>query len=95
VAAPKGKIVKVDRSEFVDINEKIAKRNNVEAFRARFEKRKARAPRGGVTAEAELDDGSRGDDLDGFLQELQLDDDGLGECPGLYMDGFYSFDPKF
>jgi len=72
--APKGKMVKVDKSEFVDINDKIAKRNNVEAFRARFAKRKARVPRGGVSEVDEVDDGLGGGDLDAFLQELKLDD---------------------
>ncbi|KAA8895907.1 hypothetical protein FN846DRAFT_911249 [Sphaerosporella brunnea] len=67
----KGKVVKVDRREFVDVTEKIEKRNNAEAFRARFEKKtKARAPKtmnevsSGVGEEA---------DLDAFLGELSLE----------------------
>jgi hypothetical protein len=69
----KGKAIKVDKRDFVDVNEKIAKRNNADAFRARFERNKAktRAPQ---TMNAEpSSDGGEEDDLDAFLGELTLD----------------------
>jgi hypothetical protein len=78
----KGKVVKVDKREFIDVTEKIANQNTVDAFRARFQrnKAKARAPR-------TMDAGTSGrggeeDDLDAFLGELSLDD---GEFPSMYM----------
>ena len=71
----KGNIIKVDRKDFVDVTEKIAKRNNAESFRARFEsnksKAKKRAPR--LAADDAGGGGEEGDDLDAFLGELELD----------------------
>lgn len=73
----KGNIVKVDRKDFVDVTEKIAKRNNADAFRARFEssksKAKKRAPRMAADDTGGGDGDDDGDDLDAFLGGLELD----------------------
>jgi hypothetical protein len=72
----KPKILKVDKKDFIDVTEKIAKQNNASAFRARFEKNKikSRAPKvpGGDGGDADGGAGE-GDDLDIFLGELNLD----------------------
>jgi hypothetical protein len=76
----KGKLVKVDKREFIDVTEKIAKQNTVDAFRARFQssKTKARAPR--TVSAGTSGRGGEEDDLDAFLGELALDD---GEYPAM------------
>lgn len=66
-------VVKVDKKEFLELQEKIKKRENVEAFRKRFEsgtgagKVKRKEGGGGVGGGAGLDD------VDAFLEDLGLD----------------------
>ncbi|TGZ85394.1 hypothetical protein EX30DRAFT_392743 [Ascodesmis nigricans] len=68
----KAKVVKVDRSEFVELQEKIRRRENVEAFRKRF---------GGSGGKGAGRGGSKGgggkedvEDVDAFLMDLGLED---------------------
>ncbi|KAF8538193.1 hypothetical protein BDD12DRAFT_174980 [Trichophaea hybrida] len=71
----KPKILKMDRKDFIDVTEKIAKQNNVSAFKARFEKNKtkSRAPKvSGADGDGKGGTGED-DDLDAFLGELNLD----------------------
>lgn len=73
----RGNIVKVDRRDFVDVTENIAKRNNADAFRARFDggggQGKKRTPRVLAGDPGGSGDGGSGDDLDAFLGALELD----------------------
>ena len=74
----KGVVKKVDKKDFVDIAEKIAKQKAVDSFRARFETPRSassRAPKAVLvgkqhSAAAAADDD---DNLDAFLGELNLD----------------------
>ncbi|KAG0135133.1 hypothetical protein HOY82DRAFT_480128 [Tuber indicum] len=58
-----GRVVRVPKSQFVDVTEKISKQTAAEAFRQRFGTRKAK-PR----PELEAEEGE--DDLDSFFEEL-------------------------
>ncbi|KAG0641672.1 hypothetical protein HOY80DRAFT_1008334 [Tuber brumale] len=64
-----GRVVRVPKSQFVDVTEKISKQTAAEAFRQRFGTRKAK-PR----PELEAEEGE--DDLDSFFEELDRARDG-------------------
>lgn len=78
-ARGKGRVFKVDRSQFEDVTEKISKQSTADAFRQRFAPRKAKPRRGGagqvgiggVRGEYEETEGA--EDVDSFLEELNLD----------------------
>lgn len=72
--AAKSIVQKVDKAAFKEVEEKIKKKSNADAFRARFAKgpRKVHTP---VAVEEDLDD------VDGFLGELELGDVTGGETP--------------
>ncbi|KAL7267628.1 hypothetical protein RUND412_009776 [Rhizina undulata] len=69
----KGKVVKVDRREFEDVTQKIAKQSIADAFRQRFAPKKAKS--GVVPGGSRLsEDGRNVDDIDTFLGELNFGD---------------------
>jgi len=63
------RVVRVPKSQFVDVTEKISKQTTAEAFRQRFGTRKAK-PR------PELEEEEEEDDLDSFFEELDRARDG-------------------
>ncbi|CUS11943.1 unnamed protein product [Tuber aestivum] len=65
------KVVRVPRSQFVDVTEKISKQTAAEAFRQRFGTRKAKS-----RPELEVE-GDDDDDLDSFLEGLDRARDGV------------------
>lgn len=78
----KGVVKKVDKKDFVDITEKVAKQKAVNSFRARFgapKSRSSRAPKavlvGNQSGHASWGVSAADDDdnLDAFLGELSLD----------------------
>ena len=62
----KGKVIQVDRRQFQDVNEKIAKQNAADAFRQRFATKKKKL----AVHDADVDGD---DDIDSFLGGLKLD----------------------
>lgn len=76
------RVVRVPKSQFVDVTEKISKQTTAEAFRQRFETRKAK-PRPGLEVEEEEED-----DLDSFFEEL---DRARDEGESHILSFFFSF----
>jgi len=66
------RVVRVPKSQFVDVTEKISKQTTAEAFRQRFGARKAK-PRPELEEEEEEEEE---DDLDSFFEELDRVRDG-------------------
>lgn len=76
----KGKIIQVDRRQFQDIDEKVAKQKAAEAFRQRFiMKAKAKAP--STNGLGVGDDDDINDDIDEFLGGLNLEGKSYGKLP--------------
>ena len=86
----KGVVKKVDKKDFVDIAEKVAKQKAVDSFRARFEAPRSASSRvpkavlvgkqSGHYSAATADD----DNLDAFLGELNLDHDSMHPHPSSF-----------
>ena len=69
----KSKVLRVKKAEFVEVEEKIKKKNQAEAFRARFAGREKVGGRK-VRVRREEEEGGGVDDVDAFLGELELGD---------------------
>jgi len=82
------RVVRVPKSQFVDVTEKISKQTTAEAFRQRFGARKAK-PRPELEEEEEEEE--EDDDLDSFFEELDRVRDG-GENHTLF---FFCFLERF
>jgi len=76
------RVVRVPKSQFVDVTEKISKQTTAEAFRQRFGTKKTK-PRPELEAEEE-------DDLDSFFEELDRVRDG-GENHILFSVFFFFY----
>ncbi|PWW80433.1 hypothetical protein C7212DRAFT_342125 [Tuber magnatum] len=78
------RVVRVPKSQFVDVTERISKQTAAEAFRQRFGARKARSRPELEEEEAEAEGEEEGDDLDSFLEGLDRVRDGANAASGTF-----------